>query len=376
MRIPFNKPYLTGQEMGYIADAFSRGHAAGGGHYTRACTALLESLLDVPRVLLTTSCTDALEMAAILLDLGPGDEVIAPSFTFVSTVNAFALRGAKPVFADIIPDTLNLDVDHVARLITDRTRAIVPVHYAGVGCDMQALMPLANAHGIHVVEDNAHGMLARYRGQRLGTFGSLATLSFHETKNISCGEGGALIINNEAWCERAEIILNKGTNRSQFLRGQADKYTWVDIGSSFVPSDILAAFLLAQLEAREDIQKRRRKIWETYRVRLHDWASAHDVRLPTIPDVCEQSYHMFYMVMPSEASRTALMAHLASDDILSVFHYQPLHASQMGQTFGGRVGDCPVAEDMGRRLVRLPFYNDLTPQEQDDVMARVLTFPG
>jgi dTDP-4-amino-4,6-dideoxygalactose transaminase len=373
-RIPFNRPSIAGNELAYIRQAIQSGHASGDGPFTQQCHALLQRELGVPRVLLTTSCTHALEMTALLLDIQPGDEVIVPSFTFVSTVNAFVLRGARPVFADIRPDTLNLDERQLQRLITPRTRAILPVHYAGVGCEMDIINDIAQKHGIAVVEDNAHGLFAKYRGQYLGTFGSLATQSFHETKNFSCGEGGALIINDPDLVERAEILREKGTNRSRFFRGQVDKYTWVDIGSSYLPSDMLAAYLFGQLEQRTPIQTRRRDVWHYYQQRLLEWAEDHDVCLPHIPAHCEQAYHMFYMLMPSLAARQALIEHLKRNGILSVFHYLPLHLSEMGRGLGGRPGDCPVTEDVSDRLIRLPFFNDLSHDDLSQVVAAIHEF--
>jgi dTDP-4-amino-4,6-dideoxygalactose transaminase len=314
-------------------------------------------------------------MAALLLDIRLGDEVIVPSFTFVSTVNAFVLRGAQPIFIDIRPDTLNLDETQLERLITPRTKAIVPVHYGGVGCELDAIMKIAERHDIAVVEDNAHGLFGKYKGKYLGTFGCLATQSFHETKNFTCGEGGALLINDLQYIERAEIIREKGTNRSRFFRGEVDKYTWVDIGSSYLPSDILAAFLYAQLEAREQIQVKRRRIWEYYYEHLQDWAWEHGVRLPIVPADCEQSYHLFYLLMPDLKARTRLISHLKERGILSVFHYLPLHLSPIGERFGGKPGDCPVTEDISDRLVRLPFYNDLTREDQDKVIEATQEVP-
>lgn len=372
--IPFNRPCFVGSEQPYIAQAIGSGHASGDGSFTKKVHALLESWLGVPKVLLTTNCTHALEMTALLLDIEPGDEVILPSFTFVSTVNAFVLRGAKPIFADIRPDTLNLDETRLESLITPRTRAVVPVHYAGVGCEMDAILEIAQRRGLAVVEDNAHGLFARYKGKLLGTFGAMATQSFHETKNFTCGEGGALLVNDPALIERAEIIREKGTNRSRFFRGQVDKYTWVDVGSSYLPSDLLAAFLYAQLEAREQIQSKRRRIWETYDVELQDWAAAQGVRLPVIPAHCEQSYHMYYLLLPSLESRTRFIAHLKTRGIMAVFHYLPLHLSDMGREFGGQVGDCPVTEDLSDRLVRLPFYNDLSANDQMLVVEAIRAF--
>jgi dTDP-4-amino-4,6-dideoxygalactose transaminase len=313
-------------------------------------------------------------MAALLLNIGPSDEVIIPSFTFVSTVNAFVLRGARPVFVDIRSDTLNLDEAMLEGLITPQTRAVVPVHYAGVGCEMDAILETAERHGIAVVEDNAHGLFGKYKGRNLGTFGCMATQSFHETKNVTCGEGGALLINDPGLVERAEIIREKGTNRSRFFRGLVDKYTWVDIGSSYLPSDILAAFLFAQLEAWQEIQARRKLIWEHYERNLCGWAAAQGVRLPTIPAHCDQPYHMFYMLMPSLEARTRLIARLKGLGILSVFHYLPLHLSDMGRQFGGRVGDCPVTEDVSDRLLRLPFYGALGADDQECVVEAVTGF--
>ena len=328
------------------------------------------------KVLLTTSCTHALEMAALLLDIKPGDEVIVPSFTFVSTVNAFVLRGAKPVFIDIRPDTLNMNEELLEGLITQRARAILPVHYAGVGCEMECILAIAQRYGVPVVEDNAHGLFGSYKGKPLGTFGCLATQSFHETKNVSCGEGGALVINDSRYAERAEILREKGTNRSRFFRGQVDKYTWVDVGSSYLPSDLLAAFLYAQLEEAEEIQNRRKRIWTYYRQSLEDWAACHEVRLPVVPKWCAQSYHMFYMILPSLEVRQALIAHLKERGILSVFHYVPLHLSDMGRRWGGREGQCPVTERTGECLLRLPFYNDLTEADQASVVAALREFDG
>jgi len=373
-KIPFNQPCLAGCELQYINEAIASGHISGDGMFTKKCHAWLEETFGVQKALLTTSCTHALEMAAILLDIQPGDEVIVPSFTFVSTVNAFVLRGARPVFADIRPDTLNLDEQQLERLITPRTRAVVPVHYAGVGCEMDTILEIAARRGIAVVEDNAHGLLGKYKGRYLGTFGCLATQSFHETKNFSCGEGGALLINDPQYRERAEIIREKGTDRSRFFRGQVDKYTWVDTGSSYLPSDILAAHLYAQFEAWEQIQCTRKRIWDYYHLSLGEWAEANGVRLPVIPPECEQPYHMFYLILPSLEYRQALIAHLKDHGILSVFHYLPLHLSAMGRKFGGQPGDCPVTEEISDRLLRLPFYNCLTEAQQSCVVDTIKEF--
>lgn len=375
-RIPFNKVALLGDELDYIRQAIDLGHTAGDGDFTRRCQNLLETATGSPKALLTTSCTHALEMAALLLDLQPGDEVIVPSFTFVSTVNAFALHGATPVFVDIRPDTLNLDESLLPEAITPRTRAVAPVHYAGVGCEMEAICRTADEHGLMVVEDNAHGLFGKYKGRMLGTFGCLAAQSFHETKNFTCGEGGALLINDPSLVERAEIIREKGTDRSRFFRGQVDKYTWVDVGSSYLPSDLLAAFLLAQLEQREWIQARRKEIWDFYYQRLRDWARRAGVRLPEVPSHCEPPHHMFQVLMPSLQARQSLIGHLRERGILAVFHYQPLHLSPMGIKLGGEPGQCPVSEDAADRLLRLPFYNTLERDEQNQVVEAVLSWPG
>jgi dTDP-4-amino-4,6-dideoxygalactose transaminase len=372
--IPFNRPSLTGNEHRYIDEAIAAGQISGDGPFTKRCNRLLQSEIGAAKVLLTTSCTHALEMAALLLNTEPGDEIIVPSFTFVSTINAFILRGARPVFIDIRPDTLNLDERELERLITPRTRAVVLVHYAGVGCEMDAIMDVAARRNLVVVEDNAHGLFGKYKGRPLGSFGALATLSFHETKNFICGEGGALVINDPHYIERAEIIREKGTDRSRFFRGQVDKYTWVDVGSSYLPSDLLAAFLLAQLEAREQIQARRRQIWEQYNEHLVGWARNHGIQTPIVPEDCEQAYHMFYMLLPSLGLRRTFIAHLKDHGILSVFHYLPLHISKMGRQFGGKPGDCPVTEDVSGRLVRLPFYNSLSPSDQQRVIEAVTGF--
>jgi dTDP-4-amino-4,6-dideoxygalactose transaminase len=367
-RIPFNKPCTVGNELEYMRRSLASGHTCGNGAFSKACCTLLQNSLSVPRALLTTSCTHALEMSALLLEIREGDEVIVPSFTFVSTANAFVLRGAKIVFADIRPDTLNLDEGQLEALITDRTRAIVVVHYAGVGCEMESILDVARRADITVVEDNAHGLFGKYRGRPLGTYGALATQSFHDTKNVTCGEGGALLINDVRYAERAEILLEKGTDRTKFFRGQVDKYSWVDIGSSYVPSDVLAAYLLAQLEAQEQIQSRRQQIWEFYNGALQDWSRKHEVRLPIIPPHCQQAYHMFYLLMPSVRRRQTLMEHLRALEIGSAFHYGPLHLTRMGSQFGQGVGSCPVTEDIADRLVRMPFFIDLS----DGDLARVV----
>ena len=375
INVDFNRPVLMGNEFEYMRQAVENGHISGDGPFTKKCHSFLESELGVPKALLTTSCTHALEMSAMLLDIQPGDEVILPDFTFVSTVNAFVLRGAKPVFLDVRPDTLNLDESKLEAAITVRTKAVIPVHYAGVGCEMDSIIKIARRSNIGVVEDNAHGLFGKYKGKYLGTFGTLASQSFHETKNFTSGEGGALLINDPMLVERAEIIREKGTNRARFFRGQVDKYTWVDIGSSYLPSDILAAFLLAQLEQREKVQLHRKQVWEIYEAGLKDWAAKHDVQLPCIPDHCEQPYHMFYMLLPTLELRQNLISYLREHGVYSVFHYLPLHLSDMGQKFGGKLGDCPVTERISDQLIRLPFHNALTSGEQEQVIDLIHEFP-
>jgi dTDP-4-amino-4,6-dideoxygalactose transaminase len=373
--ISFNRARALGREFEYIQAAIDSMHLSGDGQFTRKCSELLEKALGAPKVLLTTSCTHALEMAALLVDLKPDDEVIVPSFTFVSTAAAFRLHGARIVFADVRRDTLNLDESKLEALITPRTRAIVPVHYAGVGCEMEAMTALARRHAIAVIEDNAHGLFGRYRGRPLGTLGQLGVQSFHETKNFTSGEGGALVINDPALIDRAEVIRQKGTNRSRFFRGQVDKYTWVDDGSSYLPSEILAAFLYAQLEQRETVQARRKKIWDCYAANLHDWAAAHEVSLPLVPAHCEQAYHMFYLLMPSLEHRQRMIRHLADREVNAVFHYVPLHLSTMGLKLGGRPGMCPVTESTSDRLLRLPFHNSLSEEDQARVVEAVRAYP-
>ena len=375
LKVDFNRPVVVGNEFEYMKQAVENGHISGDGPFTRKCHAFLEQELGVAKALLTTSCTHALEMSAILLNIQPGDEVILPDFTFVSTVNAFVLRGAIPVFVDIRPDTLNLDESKLEAAITPKTKALLPVHYAGVGCEMDSIMEIAERYHIAVVEDNAHGLLGKYKGKFLGTFGSMASQSFHETKNFTSGEGGALLINDPALIERAEIIREKGTNRSRFFRGQVDKYTWVDIGSSYLPSDILAAFLFAQFEQREKIQLHRKHVWDMYYAGLKAWANRCNVQLPYVPEHCEQSYHMFYMLLPNLELRQKLITYLRERGVYSVFHYLPLHLSDMGRGFGGNAGDCPVTERVSDQLVRLPFHNALTSAEQELVIDLLQEFP-
>jgi dTDP-4-amino-4,6-dideoxygalactose transaminase len=374
LKVDFNRPVIIGNELEYMRQAVENAHISGDGLFTKKCHALLEKELGVGKALLTTSCTHALEMAAILLNIQPGDEVIIPDFTFVSTINAFVLRGSIPVFLDIRPDTLNLDETKLEAAITPRTKAVIPVHYAGVGCEMDIILTIASEHGFAVVEDNAHGLFGKFKGKFLGTFGSLACQSFHETKNFTSGEGGALLINDPAFVGRAEIIREKGTNRSRFFRGQVDKYSWVDIGSSYLPSDLLAAFLYAQLEQRAKIQQQRRQVWEIYYAGLKDWAAAHEVQLPYIPECCEQSYHMFYMLLPNLELRQKLIMYLREAGIYSVFHYLPLHLSDMGKRYGGKTGDCPVTERVSDQLIRLPFHNGLTSDDQEQVIEAIREF--
>ena len=375
--IDFNRSSIQGSELDYIRETIEIGQVAGDQTFSRKCQALLQDSLGCRRALVTTSCTHALETAALLLDLREGDEVVVPAFTFVSTANAFVLRGATPVFCDVRADTLNLDETKLEALITPRTKAIVPVHYAGVGCEMDPILEIARRHDVVVIEDNAHGLFGKYKGRHLGTLGSMATLSFHETKNITCGEGGALLVNDRQYEERAEIIREKGTNRARFFRGQVDKYSWVDVGSSYVMSDVLAAFLFGQLEQWRTIQAKRRAIWLKYNEALGDWADAGGVRRPIIPAHCEQAYHMHYLLMPSLGARTALIAHLAKHRIKAVFHYLPLHLSSfaksraMGAWSKERKAECPVTEDVSDRLVRLPFYTSLNVELQERVIEAV-----
>lgn len=371
--IPFNKPSFSELEFRYMREALDVGHVSGDGRFTRRVEEHLGAIVGGARNLLTPSCTAALEMAALLLDLAPGDEVIVPAFTFVSTINAFVLRGARPVFADIRRDTLNIDENQIESLITSRTKAIVVVHYAGVGCEMTVILDLARRNGISVVEDNAHGLFGKYRGRALGSFGRFATESFHETKNITCGEGGALTLNETRDVERAEIIREKGTDRSRFFRGQVDKYGWADIGSSYLLSDLLAACLAAQFEKGEEIQRRRRVLWNGYADGLEQWAASSGVTLPTIPSHCEQSYHMFYLLLPSLSSRQRLIAHLKAADMLAVFHYLPLNRSHMARSLGAETA-CSATEDISDRLLRLPFFVDLGDGDQRRVIDRITAF--
>ena len=374
VRIPFNRATLLGKELSYIAEAVENGHLAGDGAFTARSSRILEQEVGVPKAFLTTSCTHALEMSGLLLGLGPGDEFIVPSFAFVTTANAFVLRGAKPVFIDVRPDTLNMDETLLEGLISERTKAIVPLHYAGVACEMDPILEIAGRHGIGVIEDNAHGLFGSYRGRKLGSLGALATQSFHETKNLTCGEGGALLINDTTLIDRAEILREKGTDRSRFFRGQVDKYSWVDVGSSYLPSEVLAAFLTAQLEGRVQIQAKRAAIWNRYQEELSEWATNRGVGLPVVPEHCEQPYHMFYLMLPSLEVRGRMIQFLRERGILAVFHYLPLHISDMGRNFGGKPGDCPVTEDISDRLLRLPLFYGLSESEQQEVIDAVQAF--
>lgn len=375
-QIPFNKPCIVGSELIYVGQAVAGGHASGDGPFTRRAQKLMEERFGAQRVLLTNSCTAALELAALLCDLGPGDEVILPSFTFVSTANAVVLRGATPVFVDVRPDTLNIDERLIEAAITPRTRAIFPVHYAGIGCEMDEIMAIARRHNLLVVEDAAQGVSAKYKNQWLGTIGQMGCYSFHETKNFSCGEGGALVINDPALEKRAEILREKGTNRSQFLRGQVDKYTWVDVGSSYVLSDMLAAFLLGQLENMEKITARRREIYLRYAEMLAPLAEKGLIRTPFVPEHCAPNSHMFYILAANLAERTALIEHLRQAGILAVFHYVPLHSSPFAKSLGVPQAHLPVTDDVSNRLLRLPMFYDLSDRDVAEVSEAVLSFYG
>ncbi len=371
MNIPFNKPYMTGKELWYIAQAHAKGHLAGDGSFSKRCNAWLEARTGASKALLTHSCTAALEMAAILAEVEPGDEVIMPSYTFVSTANAFVLRGAVPVFVDIRADTLNIDETLIEAAITDKTRAIVPVHYAGVGCEMDAIMAIADKHKLLVIEDAAQATLASYKGRPLGSIGQLAALSFHETKNIIAGEGGALLVNATRFAERAEIIREKGTNRSQFFRGQVDKYSWVDIGSSYLPGEIIAAFLWAQMEEADTITRQRLALWNTYHQWLAEPERAGKIRRPVIPGHCGHNAHMYYLLLPDLDRRTAFIDKLRRVDINTVFHYIPLHSAPAGRRYARAHGDLKVTDDVSNRLVRLPLWSGLE-EHQTEVIQHIL----
>lgn len=370
--IPFNKPYMTGKELLYIAQAHAEGHMAGDGSFTKKCHRWLETSIGARKALLTHSCTAALEMSAILADIQPGDEVIVPSYTFVSTANAFVLRGAVPVFVDIRPDTLNIDETLIEEAVTEKTKAIVPVHYAGVGCEMDAIMDIARRHNLLVIEDAAQGIMSTYKGKPLGSIGHMATLSFHETKNIISGEGGALLVNDPQLAARAEIIREKGTNRSQFFRGQVDKYTWVDIGSSYLPGEIIAAFLLAQTEEAESITHRRMAIWDTYHRGLESMEREGYIRRPIVPPACVSNAHMYYILLPNSKFRTDLIEKLKTHNIQAVFHYIPLHSSPAGLRFSSINKELPMTDDIAGRLLRLPLWIGLEEYQSRVVDALIL----
>ena len=367
-KIPFNKPFLTGKEIEYLTTAINTGGIAADGYFTRRCAELLADRFAIPKVLMTPSCTAALEMSAILCDLKPQDEVIMPSFTFVSTANAVLRSGARPVFVDIRSDTLNIDERLIEQQVTGNTRAIVVVHYAGVSCEMDEIMAIGERHGLTVIEDAAQGVNASYNGRALGSIGHLGAYSFHDTKNYVSGEGGALCVNSPQFISRAEIIRDKGTNRSQFFRGEVDKYTWVDIGSSFVPAELACAFLYAQLEAMDDITARRRSVHQFYLENLSRLEELELLSIPRTPPGCETNFHMFYVLLRDGKSRDGLMSHLKQNGISAVFHYVPLHTSAMGETLGYKEGDFPLTEDLSARLLRLPFYADLTREDQQQVV--------
>jgi dTDP-4-amino-4,6-dideoxygalactose transaminase len=374
-RIPFNCHSISKSSLEkLVTEMDSSSQISGNGKFTKKSEELINVRTHARRTLLTTSGTHALEMSALLCNLAPGDEVIVPSYTFVSTASAFALFGFKPVFVDSRQDTLNVDASLIEAAITPRTRAICVVHYGGVACEMDAILVLAKIHNLVVVEDNAHGLFAKYKDQYLGTFGSIATQSFHETKNITCGEGGALIVNDEALVERAEILREKGTNRSRFLRGQVDKYTWVDIGSSWVMSDLLAAILYGQLQRADEINDRRLKIWNRYHSGIASWADKYGVKTPFVPEGCEHVGHVYHLRFERPEQRTKFISVLKDQQINCVFHYQALNTSRVGQSFGGYVGQCPVAEHATDCLVRLPLYNTLTESDQTRVIEAVESF--
>ena len=373
-KIPFNRADITVADQAMIFDAIQRGHISGNGFYTKQAESLIEQSMGSATALLTTSCTHALEMSALLANLKPGDEIIVPAFTFVSTASAFMLYGAKPVFVDVRQDTLNIDIDQVEAAITSRTKAICVVHYGGIACEMERLVKISRDNNLVLIEDNAHGLFAKYKGKYLGTFGALATQSFHETKNITCGEGGALIINDPSLSERAEILREKGTDRTKFLRGQVDKYTWVDVGSSWVISDLLAAILYGQLLRADEIYLQRIKIWSRYHNELASWASSNSVITPTVPDGCEHTGHVYHLRFQRGIQRDKFIEHLKNLDIYAVFHYQPLHLSTVGRSIGGKDGQFPITESAGDCLIRLPLFNTMSEDEQSHVIESVKVF--
>lgn len=371
MNIPFNRPYMTGKELLYISQAHTKAHLSGDGEFTKKCNAWLEQRIGCHKALLTHSCTAALEMAAILLDIQPGDEVIMPSYTFVSTANAFVLRGGVPVFVDIRPDTLNIDETRIEAAITPRTKAIVSVHYAGVSCEMDTIMAIAEKHGLIVIEDAAQGVMSCYKGRALGRIGHLAALSFHETKNIISGEGGALLINDPRFAERAEIIREKGTNRSQFFRGQVDKYSWVDIGSSYLPGELVAAFLWAQMEQASSITQRRLRIWGQYHEGFAQLEAQGKVRRPVIPLECQHNAHMYYLLLPDRECRTSLIDKLEANGVNAVFHYIPLHSSPAGRKYGRVDGDLSCTEAASDCVIRLPLWAEMAEEDVKQVITEV-----
>lgn len=372
--IPFNRPFIVGKELFYISQAVLEGNLAGDGRFTRLCNEWMENKFSARKVILTHSCTAALEMSALLCDIGPGDEVIMPSFTFVSTANAFALRGAKPVFVDIRKDTLNIDESRIESAITPRTRAIVPVHYAGVGAEMDVIMQVAERHDLRVIEDAAQGVNATHENRYLGTIGHLGAYSFHETKNLISGEGGALLVNDESLAQRAEIVRDKGTNRAEFLRGQTDKYTWIDLGSSYLASELVAAFLYGQLEETERITRQRQEIFDRYAQAFAPLEEQGLARLPARPPGCRHNAHMFYLILPTAERRSALLEFLRDREIQAIFHYIPLHSSPMGRTLGYEPEDLPITEDLSSRIARLPCYYELSRSDQDRVIDATATF--
>ncbi len=374
--IPFNKPYYTGHEAEYIQDAISRGKISGDGYYTGKASDFMKCRFGTPKALFVTSCSAALDMAASLLELKAGDEVIMPSYNFVSCANSVlsSQPQIKIVFAEIEPETMNIDPEDIIRKITDKTRAIFVVHYAGIACNMDSIMEIAEKYGLKVIEDAAQAVNAKYKGRFLGTFGDIGCYSFHESKNYTCGEGGALLINNTQLAERAEIIREKGTNRARFFRGEVDKYSWVDIGSSYLASDILAAFLWAQLEMLDEINVMRKDVFDYYYNKIKPLELSGSVRLPVIPEGCETNYHMFYLLFNSETERNEAMDILKEAGIMAVFHYVPLHISHMGKKLGYNIGDLPVTEDYSNRLLRLPMYADLQKSEQDGIIEKLFDY--
>lgn len=374
MKVPFNRPAVAGNELEYIQEAIKRGQLSGDGYFTKECHRWLEKEVGCKKALLTHSCTAALEMAAILADIQPGDEVIMPSYTFVSTANAFVLRGGIPVFVDIRPDTMNIDEYLIETAITEKTRAIIPVHYAGVSCEMDTIMQLAKKYNLLVIEDAAQGIMSKYKGRPLGSMGHMAAFSFHETKNISCGEGGALLINDSLYIDRAEIIREKGTNRSKFFRGEVDKYTWVDIGSSYLPGEMNAAFLYAQMENASKITDRRLQIWDLYFKGLEPLAVENSVELPFIPDYCVHNAHMFYIKVKNQVERASLIKYLKAHKVNSVFHYIPLHSSEKGRSYLFKAGEKDYTNRESERLLRLPLYYDLGKEKAEKVVKLIFEY--